>query len=139
VDGSNSDDRRVKRIYHPYTLWEDFHAGMWRKASAEEEAGLLEAAVKFTGDAKLYGSFMVLVSDQWHYACEHNLTDVAMNRRAWIGHAAACMAIGAPEYITRRAWWMLTQEQRDLADSEADNAIRYWELSQNGQFVIPFP
>ncbi len=118
----------MRRIYHPYWKWEDFHAGMWRKATPTEEKELLPLAVNFTGDAKLYGSFMALVVEQWTFACEHNLTDTAMNRRAWIGHAACSMAIGCPEYLTRRAWWMLTQEQRDLADAEADRAIEKWEL-----------
>src|SRR5690242_15531267 len=100
---------------------------MWRKATKAEEAELLPLAIEFTGNAPLYGSFMVMVTEKWPIACEHNFTEVSMNGRAWIGHAAACLAIGAPEYITRRAWWMLTQEQRDAADLEAENAIKQWE------------
>ncbi len=116
---------------------------MWRRAPKVEEDALLKAAVDFTGNAKLYGSFMVLVTQEWTFACEHNLTDAAMNRRAWIGHAAACMAIGSPEYITRRAWWMLTQEQRDAADYEATNAIELYIsdrrfLSDGRQYEFEF-
>lgn len=103
---------------------------MWRKATRIEEEEILPKAIDFTGNAALYGSFMVRVTRQWPFSCEHNLTDVAMNRRAWLGHAACCMAIGCPEYITRRAWWMLTQAQRDAADAEADKAIRSWEADR---------
>lgn len=116
----------MRRIYHPYTTWEDFKAGMWRKCDKADEERILPSAVAFTGDHLRYGSFMLQVALGWPFACEHNLTDVAMNRRAWIGHAACCLAIGAPEYLTRRAWWMLTQEQRDAADAQADSAIREW-------------
>lgn len=123
----------VKRIYHPYTLWEDYHAGMWRKLAASEELDLLRKAIGFTGDAKLYGSFMRMVTEEWPRSCEHNLSDTSMNRRAWLGHAACCMAIGAPEYITRRAWWMLAQEQRDAADAEAEHWIKQWELAQHSE------
>lgn len=129
----------MKRIYHPYWLWEDVKAGMWRKASPSEESELLPKAIEFTGNASLYGSYMRMVSEEWTYSCEHNLTEASMNRRAWIGHAACSMAIGCPEYLTRRAWWMLTQEQRDAADAEADNAILQWELRQRDtkQLLLP--
>ena len=128
----------MKRIWHPYTLWEDWKAGMWRKVQPEEEGGFVDAAIRFTGDAKLYGSFMLRVTREWPYACEHNLTETAMNRRAWVGHAAACMAIECPEYLTRRAWWMLTQEQRDAADQQATEAIMQWEESSGKQLMLPF-
>jgi hypothetical protein len=130
----------MRRIYHPYTSWEDYHAGMWRKITAVEEEESLRKAYDFTGDAVLYGSFMRRVTEEWPLSCEHNLSDTAMNRRAWLGHAACCMAIEVPEYITRRAWWMLTQEQRDAADAQADHWIRYWEnknISRQIEFDFP--
>jgi hypothetical protein len=118
----------MKRIYHPYNVWEDWINGMWRKlANTEEESTFEERAIEFTGNADLYGSFMLLVIEKWPMACQHNLTEKAMNRRAWVGHAAACLAFSCPEYITRRAWWKLTQEQRDAADAKADEAISAWE------------
>lgn len=119
----------MKRIYHPYWNWEEYKAGMWRNVSALKAVSFLSAAVKFTGDAELYGSFMVRVANEWPISCEHNLTDISQNRRAWIGHAAACLAIGVPEHITRAAWGRLTQNQQDEANAKADEAIRYWELN----------
>jgi hypothetical protein len=50
-----------------------------------------------------------------------------MNRQAYIGHAAACIAIGSPEYITRLAWHQLTNDQQDKANNKADIAIKTWE------------
>jgi hypothetical protein len=61
------------------------------------------------------------------------LTDISQNRRAWIGHAACCMAIKCPEYITRSAWGYLTKEQQDLANAEADRAIAWWERNKGGE------
>ena len=129
----------MKRIWHPYTLWEDWRAGMWRKVSPEEEPAFVESAIQFTGDAALYGSFMLRVTREWPFSCEHNLTETAMNRRAWVGHAAACMAIHCPEYLTRRAWWMLTQEQRDAANAQATEAIRSWVNRTNPQMLLEWP
>ena len=123
---------KLKRIYHPYTKWEEYHNGMWRKVNEEEKIILLKKAIEFTGDYKLYGSFMKKVIKEWKYSCEHNLTDYSLNRQAWIGHAACCLAIGCPEEITREAWWNLTEEQQRLANIEADKAIKLWENKYKG-------
>jgi hypothetical protein len=117
----------MKRIYHPYTKWEEYHAGMWRTVKGEEAEKLIAAAVEFTGDAKLYGKWMRRVVAEWPISCEHNLTCRAMNRQAWIGHAATCMAIGCPEDITRLAWHQLTDQQRNEANDQATEAIEIWE------------
>jgi hypothetical protein len=117
----------LKRVYHPYHLWEDYLNGMWRKVSASEERIFLEKAIAFTGNADLYGAYMIWAIKMWPIGCEHNLTCIEMNRQAWIGHAATCIAIECPEYITRSAWWQLTQEQQDKANAKADIAIKIWE------------
>lgn len=120
----------MKRMYHPYTKWEEFHAGMWRDISHEEEEEFLKKAIEFTGDHELYGSWMLKVVDSWKISCEHNLSDTSINRQAWIGHAACCLAIGCPEHITRRAWHCLSNEQQEKANMKADIAIEKWEKKQ---------
>lgn len=100
---------------------------MWRKIHASEESDFVERAVKFTGDAELYGAFMISAIMEWPFTCEHNLTCTGMNQQAFIGHSAACIAIGSPEYITRLAWWQLTKDQQDRANGKADLAIKIWE------------
>lgn len=115
---------------------------MWRKVSTAEEARLLLVAIEFTGNAELYGSWMRKVIRQWPIACEHNLTDLGQNRKAWVGHAATQMAIACPEYITRSAWGRLTDTQRIEANRQADHAIRLWESSYTdndwGQLCLSF-
>lgn len=119
---------KIKRIYHPYSMWEEYKAGMWRAiAPGPERNEYLIKAIEFTGNAELYGKYMMKVADEWHYSCEHNLSCENMNRQAWIGHAATCLAIGCPEDITREAWHQLTQTQQDEANIKADEAISYWE------------
>jgi len=115
----------IKRIWHSFHHWEDI--GMWRDVTKEEKTQLLNIAIEFTGNHLLYGENMLKVIDEFPIAAEHNLTDLGMNRRAWIGHAACYLATGCPEYITRAAWSQLTDEQRELANRQADNAIASWE------------
>lgn len=115
---------KFKRVYHPVHAWEELRHGMWDDVKDRKEH--LGRAVAFTGNAKLYGSYMMRVIVEWPTSCENALTDSALNQRAWIGHAACALAIGCPEDITREAWGHLTDEQRFLANKEAERAIRVW-------------
>jgi hypothetical protein len=113
------------RIYHPYWVWEDI--GMWRRVWGSDRAKAFDLAVTFTGDAVAYGDAMLRVIDEFPLACEHNLTDTAQNRQAWIGHAACYLRHDLTEDVVREAWGQLTQAQRDAANAVADIAIRTWE------------
>lgn len=119
----------IKRVCHHYSKWEDWKAGMWRRISKIEREKMLPAAINFTGDHKLYGQYMVEVTEKWKIACEHNLTDFSINQKAWIGHAACCLAIHCPEIVTRMAWWHLSEEQRVRANKMAVKAIKFWRSS----------
>ena len=116
----------MRQVYHHYEKWEDFRDGMWRIVSADDERRLLAEAINFTGNADLYGSYMLRVIAEWPVACEQNLTNVSMNRLAWTGHAACSMAIKCPEYITRKAWSSLSEEQRIAANEKASMAVDTW-------------
>ena len=117
----------MKQVYHHYREWEDWQNGMWRKEAPDKEKEFLAMAIEFTGNYKLYGKWMLEVTEKWPVCCEHNLTNPSINQRAWIGHAAACLAINCPEYITRMAWGHLTEKQRIDANSMADYAIMMWK------------
>lgn len=121
---------RIKRKFHHYEKWEEYHAGMWRKVHGEKREELLRKAIEFTGDDELYGEWMLRVVDEWPISCEQNLSFLNLNRQAWIGHAAVCLAFGCPEDITREAWWHLTEKQQNEANIKADQAIAKWETMQ---------
>lgn len=118
---------KFKRVYHDCRTWEEVAANMWGEATDSKSA--FEQAVAFTGDHKLYGSYMMRVVREWPISCENALTDYSLNRKAWVGHAAVALALNIPEDITRRAWGHLTDEQRLLANREAERAIQQWEDS----------
>jgi hypothetical protein len=115
----------LNEIWHPFWLWEEVKFNMWGNVDSKKE--WLHKAIEFTGDHVLYGSWMIIVASQWKYSCEHNLTKLDTNRKAWIGHAAVALAIQCPEDIVREAWGYLTEEQQDLANKKAQEAIEYWE------------
>lgn len=117
------------RVYHPHFVWEDLKAGMYApmRGAAEIEGGreLLanpEGLLEAMRDA-IAG---------WPLAAEHFLTDAGSNRRAWVGQAACCHALGATAQATKAAWWQLAEDQRDEANAAADIAINEWEESRGG-------
>jgi len=111
--------------HHPFWLWEEVNHNMW--GNVQDKAAWLQRAIDFTGDHRLYGSWMFKVADAWKYSCEHHLTKLETNRKPWIGHAAVALAIQCPEDIVREAWGHLSKEQQDLANAQAQAAIDYWE------------
>jgi hypothetical protein len=115
----------IERIYHPYSLWEEADTNMW--GSVADKDAFLKVAIEFTGNHVLYGKHMEKVVSEWKYSCEHNLSNATQNRKAWIGHAACAYAFNCPEDIVRKAWSFLTDEQRILANEQADKAIKKWE------------
>lgn len=115
----------IKRIYHPHWLWEEVKHNMW--GLVDDRQAMLDWAVEFTGNADLYGEWMMKVAKSWTYSCEHNLSNKTQNRKAWIGHAACAYANRCPEDIVRQAWSMLTEEQQTAANAQAQKAIEFWE------------
>ena len=96
----------------------------------------LQRAEIFTGNHRLYGRYMQQVTVKWPNSCINALTDYNLNRKAWIGHAACALALRCPEDITRQAWGLLTDEQRILANRQADRAIQSWEMRYRASLGI---
>ncbi len=117
----------MKQIFHHYKEWEDYKAGMWRKISKKEEQEIIQGCIDFTGNHELYGAAMLRVIKEWPISCEHHLTNLSINRKAWIGHAACQLQFECPEYVTRMAWGKLTEQQQKEANAVAEIAIKQWE------------
>jgi hypothetical protein len=123
--------KTIKRKHHHFSKWEEHKHGMWNVITGKKKDDLLIKAIEFTGNAELYGKYMMRVATEWKHSCDENLSNKSLNRQAWIGHAACCLAIGCPESITREAWHHLSQEQQDRANKKADEAILFWETNRN--------
>ena len=117
----------IDRVYHPVCDWEEVKHNMY--GTVDDRKSWIKKAIKFTGDHVLYGRFMMRVINEWPISCENALTDMSINRKAWIGHAASALGIGCPEDIIREAWGLLTDEQRILANNQAQRAIDEWEVN----------
>lgn len=118
----------IERIYHPYTVWEDWGCGMYRPC--QPSMGPLEEARALLADPVRCHTSMQRVLKEWPRAAEHNLTDPRGCKRPWLGRAAVNVTLGFPEDVTRLAWNLLTLEEKDRANSIADGVISEWRASR---------
>lgn len=113
-------------IWFPFDQLEEADSAMWRNVN--KRTTWLQLAQIFTGNAELYGEWMLRVIESWPKSCQHNLTKGG-DKRPWIGHAAVALAINCPEDIVRAAWGGLTKEQQDAANKKAEEAIEIWRVA----------
>lgn len=115
------------RIYHPYWLWEDYKAGFYTEYSKTELNDLNESVRYVFSSAEKTEQWMNNVILHWKYSTEHNLTNVSMNRVAWLGQAACCYYGGVPCKATMFLWKFLDEKVQRRSDKIANKIIKEWE------------
>lgn len=123
----------MKRIYHPYWLWEDYKAGFYDNVSGEQKKILLLKVVEMFNSKQLTKQNMLRVINEWTYSCEHNLTNDSLNKIAYIGQGACCLYAGVPSTITMEAWSLLTNEVKERSNKIALEVINEWE--NNNKYI----
>ena len=118
---------KIKRVFHHYKLCEEYQTNMWKQVPVADRQSYQDKSAKLMLDCVVFEAAMKKAVDEWPYSCEANLTASSINHQAWMGHAGCAINHNAPEDITRLAWRTLTQDQQDLANQAADNAIAYWK------------
>lgn len=123
--------RPLLRIWHPWQAWECHRAGFFgpfpegmNKAKGEE------AYATFFRTSGLFEASLKRVLEEWPRACEHNLSNPSLNKIAWGGQAAACIALGIPAEC-RAGFNKLTAEEQDEANATSERVLRTW-YERNG-------
>lgn len=65
----------------------------------------------------------------WPNSCEHNLTNMSMNRVAWIGQSACCLYAQIPYRITMENWRFVPEEFQEIACDIAEKVIKEFEVN----------
>lgn len=126
-------ENKLKRIYHPYWLWEDHKNGFYDNISGEKKKFLLQKSIEMFNNEKLTKEYMNRVILEWTYSCEHNLTNDSLNKIAYIGQSACCIYAGVPSTITMEAWSFLSEEVKKRSDKIAFEVIKNWE--SNNKYI----
>lgn len=129
----------MQRIFYHYSLWEDYHAGMYDE-SKDGRAERVKEAVRILGTPEICREAMEKVINEWGKATEYNLSNAEINRKAWLGQAACSCYAGIHEDETREAWGIMTEEQRIEANRIAATIIKRWvgerEQEENPQLTM---
>ena len=129
----------MNRIFHHYSLWEDYHAGMYDESKDGRAERVLEA-VHILGTPDICKQAMEKVIAEWTIATEYNLSNAEINRKAWLGQAACSCYAGIHEDETREAWGIMTEAQRIEANRIAARIIKIWvsqkEQSEAQQYLL---
>lgn len=115
----------MQRIFHHYSLWEDYHAGMYDE-SKDGRAERVKEAARILGTPDICRVAMEKVINEWEKATEYNLSNAEINRKAWLGQAACSCYAGIHEDETREAWGIMTEAQRIEANKIAATIIKKW-------------
>ena len=115
----------MTRIYHPWDKWEDYKHGFYggkdypRDKTLERYASLLRNSNQFE-------NALIIITTQWKYSCEHNLTNESMNRIAYLGRAACALIYNVPHNICMGGYNLLTSEEQQSADAIAKKYLDKW-------------
>jgi hypothetical protein len=125
----------MERVYHKYILWEDYKNGMYSLPPKNIVQHKKKVAELFLSYSLTY-KYMSKVISLWHYSCENNLTNLNMNRVAYLGQAACNIYYKTPRLITMAVWSTLPENIRDRADCIALKIIKKWELERSLNFTL---
>lgn len=130
VRTANTNDEN--RIFHTFDKWECNRAGFYEgkppKGMTAEDCKI--AYRDLLADISQFDAALDRVITEWKHSCEHYLTNVAMNRIAWLGQASLCIAKSIPSEF-RGGWGLLTEKQQAEADEAALRALNKWLASNN--------
>lgn len=124
----------MRRIYHSWEKWEDFSHNFYGGVTYEFQkddtltlyAGLLKDLPKFE-------SALQTIISKWKHSCEHNLTNKAMNRVAYLGQAACALVYNVPSDVCRGGYNLLTDEEKAAADAMAQKYLDLWMEQHEGK------
>lgn len=117
----------MNRIFHPWHLWEDyqynFHGGI---ADVADKDNTLKLYADMLRDLDKFEAALKVIIVDWKYSCEHNLTNEAMNRIAYLGQAACAYYFKVPNSLSMGGYNLLTDDEKIAADNMAQKYIDLW-------------
>lgn len=115
----------MRQIFHPWTEWECYRAGMFDGETTMSTEEAKKAYSEFLKDIPRFKRAMKRVMKEWPKSCEHFLTNKNTNRVAWLGQASMCIETGLSRKY-RGGFMLMDQEHCRAANLTAQNALNEW-------------
>lgn len=115
----------MRQIWHPWTAWECYPAGMYDGPCKLSPEDAMQAYANFLRDLPRFKAAMERVMNEWPISCEHFLTNPNINRVAWLGQASMCIETGVSRKY-RGGFNTMEPDERDAANQAAQQALDQW-------------
>jgi hypothetical protein len=126
----------IRQVFHSYENWECYKAGFFSNYSKSELNDLLESVRYVFSSSEMTEKYMRLVISNWPNSTEQNLTNLNMNRVAWLGQAACCFYGGVPHTATMYFWKFLKEDVQRRSDRIANQIIKEWEQNRKLKDIL---
>ena len=121
----------ANRIFHTYDKWECVKYGFYESQHAKWTATQCEYKyAEMLRNIPVFEETLQQVISEWKHSCEHNLTNSALNRIAWLGQASLARRYQIPSKY-RSGYQLLSDAEKDAANESALKYLNIW-LNQNG-------
>jgi hypothetical protein len=126
----------AQRVFHTWDKWECHKAGFYNNFPPHgmSKESCEKAYMHFLRDSVKFSAALTVVINEWKHSCEHYLTNAAMNRIAWLGQAAMCLATGVPAAF-RAGFFLLSEAEQTAANEIALTYLNRW-LVANGREAV---
>lgn len=118
-----------KQIFHHFSLWEDYKAGFYDTVCHDAKEHIKKSVELLSNQDEFY-KYASRVIEEWVFSCEHNLTDPSLNKIAYIGQSACCIANNTPAFVTRNAWSYIDEADQRLANETARKILKEWKYKE---------
>lgn len=125
----------IKRRYHNWKKWECYKAGFYN-SSPPNEMNVEEAERIYKdiiGNLNKFKRGIKMVMKEWKFSCDHNLTNINLNRVAWLGQAAVCILTGIPSKF-RYSFLELSKKKQENANILALRYINKFEEKKEEEY-----
>lgn len=119
----------MKQIFHHFSKWEDYKHGFYN-TTCEDTKEHIQKSVELLSNQDKFYKYANKVIKEWVCSCEQNLTDPSLNKIAYIGQSACCLANGTPAFVTRNSWAYLDENKQRLANETARKVLKEWKYKE---------
>lgn len=116
----------MTRIFHPYDKWECYRHNFYGGIMEYQKDDTLALYASLLKDLPKFEAALQVIIRDWKYSCEHNLSNEAMNRVAWLGQASCALVYQVPHNVSMGGYNLLSLEEQKAADAMAQKYLNLW-------------
>ncbi len=125
--------QEFKQTFYHFSLWEDWMNGFYQSSLNNNK--IQRSAYILSNEYDCFNS-MERVIVEWPYCSVHNLTNISINRKAWLGQACCCLVADSNHIETIHAWNSLKEKHQVMANYIANQIIHLFEMKfMDGEYA----